>query len=1634
MTRYRSLTCLILLATGLIFCQVHQTFAQTTTGLPPFSTIQTSVYDNVKINDGAVLLTLPVRSKAGVIPFSYSLNSNIDVQTASPSGYANVSLNTAGLSAWTPQTSVGFSPYVFVAGVATVAKCPDGTTPTVRYSSYTLTDQFGGVHSIPILHADSAACYPETLSGSPLDGSGYGAVLQMSGAESYITDRSGDTLTRNTFTDPNTNTTSFTSSCSPSDCGAAGEAYVVTLKYTDSTSNTPITETLTYTGGSPGHISTDSHSWTDAGNNTQAFTVNYSSYLVKTSFGCASIGEYPIDIGGSTQWLPSTISSPDGSYTISYESLGGGYTTGRISKVVFPSGASIAYSYTGGNAGITCGTNIKSPLLVPILTRTLTDTTGVQHKWKYDTTQAANETVVTDPAGNDTVYTFAQAGGVKSYYESQRQIYQGTHTSGTLLKTVLTCYNTNTTNCAAATVSGQVTQKSVYTTFPGMAQSSLSNMTYDIYGDLTEDKEYDFTGTLVSDRVISYGTYSGGACTSIGNDVYNRVCSDLTQVGTTPVALTNNTYNSHGSLTSSSRWVSGTTSGGFFLTSSATYNPNGTVKVATDVNGAQTTNTAFACNGNFPTSVSEPLSLSKSMTWDCNGGVLTSLTDETSQTTTYGYTNFTSGVPDPFYRLLYVKDPPDPTAVYVTNYKYTPTTVESAMNFNGSVSTTDSLTTTDGFGHALYSQMRQGQGSLTFDTIQYTHDPDFRVSTTSIPCSVGASQPCTTPVTTTTYDGLNRPVQVTDAGTGYVAYNYAPSGTYQNDVLTTVGPAPTGENTKRRQLEYDSLGRLTSVCELTSTANGGVSCTQTAHQTGYWSNYTYNAIGSLTNVSQNAQGSSQARSYQYDGLSRMTYESNPEWGPGAASYTYDSDSTCGTSSGDLVKTVDNAGNTTCYSYDALHRIITEMVYQSGVCIPPVKRFRYDSTSNGILPIPSGYSASNTSGRMIEAWTGDCVWPTPANGYDSATDEWFSYSPLGDMTDLWESTAHIAGYFHGVATYAPNGAITSLGGVPGYGAITYGLDGEGRLNSATQGTTDLVTGVTYMPSSQSHTISFGTGDSDSYTYDPNTGRLTNYTFNVNGATDSGGLTWNANGTLAQLLITDGINSGGSQTCTYGGSVSTPGYDDLGRLLNVSCGALWSQAFSYDPYGNITKSGSSAWAPGYSETTNHASTPITYDNNGNMTNDTLRTYAYYVDNKLGSINSTTCNIFGSTDGTCILYDAFGREVERGVNGVYTEVMYTPAGKTAVMNGQTTTVNAYFPLPGGATYYQSGSTGANQYFWHKDWLGSARLSSSITNRTSYFDRAFAPFGESYNNFGNAAGLDFTGDTQDSFAALLYDTSNRELHPGQGRWLSPDPAGLGAVDPTNPQTWNRYAYVLNNPLRYTDPLGLYCFYGGKGDTPENDSDPTDYDFTASDPSECGEGAQWIDNPSTTVTVSAGGDNGNTLSTFPSDISQNFQFIPGSGCSAALRTAHANSGAVNRYYNTYQGTITNAANANGVNPFFVAAVGIRESGLQNIPQQGGGQGLGVFQIDLGAHPNVSPSQALDPAFSANFAANMLSSNMSTLASSHPNLNSAQLLQATAASYNFGLGNISGNPNTIDVGTTGNNYGSNVVAITNNCF
>jgi RHS repeat-associated protein len=177
---------------------------------------------------------------------------------------------------------------------------------------------------------------------------------------------------------------------------------------------------------------------------------------------------------------------------------------------------------------------------------------------------------------------------------------------------------------------------------------------------------------------------------------------------------------------------------------------------------------------------------------------------------------------------------------------------------------------------------------------------------------------------------------------------------------------------------------------------------------------------------------------------------------------------------------------------------------------------------------------------------------------------------------------------------------------------------------------------------------------------------------------------------------------------------------------------------------------------------------------------------------------------TNGECVTYDAFGRAVETSSGSAYTEIWYTQLGKTAYMNGATFNY-AYWPTPGGGTLLHiHGTSGYAYNYQHKDWLGNSRISSGL-GPAIIDDRAFAPYGEIYNNFGstNANENMFTGDTQDILATTdcCFDTPNRELSATQGRWLSPDPAGAG---------WNAYAYATN-PNSFVDPSGLNRAFPGQ-------------------------------------------------------------------------------------------------------------------------------------------------------------------------------------------------------------------------------
>jgi RHS repeat-associated protein len=244
--------------------------------------------------------------------------------------------------------------------------------------------------------------------------------------------------------------------------------------------------------------------------------------------------------------------------------------------------------------------------------------------------------------------------------------------------------------------------------------------------------------------------------------------------------------------------------------------------------------------------------------------------------------------------------------------------------------------------------------------------------------------------------------------------------------------------------------------------------------------------------------------------------------------------------------------------------------------------------------------------------------------------------------------------------------------------------------------------------------------------------------------------------------------------------------------VDCGgSKWQQLFTFDAFGNIAKSGNSSFAATYSTTNQFTvlGVTITYDANGNLLTDNLsNTYTW--DPNWGnpaSVNSTN-----------LIYDALGQMVEQQNGSNYTQMLYSQLGKTALMSGQAL-AKAFIKLPGGGTAIYN-STGL-AYYRHTDWLGSSKLTST-SSRTVSSDLAYAPYGEQYLASGTGD-PSFTGQNSD-ITSSLYDFTFREHSPSQGRWISPDPDGAAAVDMTNPQTWNRYAYVVNSPLSLIDPLGL--------------------------------------------------------------------------------------------------------------------------------------------------------------------------------------------------------------------------------------
>jgi RHS repeat-associated protein len=316
-----------------------------------------------------------------------------------------------------------------------------------------------------------------------------------------------------------------------------------------------------------------------------------------------------------------------------------------------------------------------------------------------------------------------------------------------------------------------------------------------------------------------------------------------------------------------------------------------------------------------------------------------------------------------------------------------------------------------------------------------------------------------------------------------------------------------------------------------------------------------------------------------------------------------------------------------------------------------------------------------------------------------------------------------------------------------------------------------------------------------------------------------------------------------------SQETFGYDLTNRLTGAqvatSDGQVSNLSYGYDALGNLTQKGGNTYA--YGTGAGCAAGPhavcsvgggalFTYDADGNMTSSGSRTVTYTPSNKVREIVSEPMPSQGNDTGTVdFMYGAdTNRVVQLVSSGVTTaRTVYVGLGGTGKSlyeqtTQQTTTgtsithVNYIYAggVHGGNAFAlrvlaDDGSVTATKYYSF-DHLGSVTAMSDEDGRvaasgTSATVLAYDAWGARRNPDETAAipasfsppigNREFTGQEQIPDVGLV-NMNGRVYDPVFGRFLSPDP---NVQDVTDLQSYNRYSYASNNPLRYTDPTGYF-------------------------------------------------------------------------------------------------------------------------------------------------------------------------------------------------------------------------------------
>ena len=577
--------------------------------------------------------------------------------------------------------------------------------------------------------------------------------------------------------------------------------------------------------------------------------------------------------------------------------------------------------------------------------------------------------------------------------------------------------------------------------------------------------------------------------------------------------------------------------------------------------------------------------------------------------------------------------------------------------------------------------------------------------------------------------------------------------TEYNGLTTTVIKSPDGEIEQLTTSIKNSQDQLITVID----------------DSGFENNYTYDPYGNLKTVT-DAAGNVTTLTYNLRG--QKIAMSDPDMGNW--SYVYNT-------LGELTEQTDAKGQTVTMTYDLLARMASRTEPEG------VSQWTYDTAVDGIGQL---HSASGP------------------NGY-SRTQSYDSFGRPSSTIIIYNGESYTTSL-----SYDAQGRVveTTYPGLTDNFSVQNVYNEHGYLSEVYNGNS----GALYWQlnatnaEGQAECQTFGNGLQTQQIYNPANNRLQEIITgnNVNCAnptTHIQSLLYEFD-QLGNLMRREDINQNLLETFSY---------DNLNRLTSTHLPSTGiTETYEYDSVGNITyKSDVDDYLYGQNGAGPHAVTTAggityTYDANGNQISGNGRTLTYTSFNKPLTISKG--NAYNTYD-----YDVDHQRIQKisVKDGVTTTTFYLGKAMEKVDTGTGNTEYRYYIPVGSATIQVMDSSNdaldATLYL-HKDHLGSVDTitdeNGQLVERNSYDAwgkrrlNNWKPPTETESII-SLSTRGFTGHEMEDGIGLI-DMNARLYDPILGRFLQPDSVTQA---PNDTQGLNRYTYVRNNPLSYTDPSGHF-------------------------------------------------------------------------------------------------------------------------------------------------------------------------------------------------------------------------------------